>query len=171
MVYWDYSAMKVLTLEYVPGLCWNYPVYRFDWLKCSGINFSNWLVQLGVKINKLDTLAARGYNRSRIASRAIEAYLIQVNNNTAKLLFKSVSFSFWFETYVYALAVLDTQNGLLSCGSTPRESCNWCRWINHILWLWHDGRDKNIYSEEIAWSLLFCIWKRCKKGNFFPFPG
>lgn len=43
--------MKVLTLEYVPG----------------------------IKINKLDALAARGYNRSRIASRAIEAYLIQVN--------------------------------------------------------------------------------------------
>lgn len=33
---------------------------------------------LGIKINKLDALAARGYNRSRIASRAIEAYLIQV---------------------------------------------------------------------------------------------
>ncbi|KAL0744167.1 hypothetical protein Bca4012_085680 [Brassica carinata] len=50
LVYWDYSAMKVLTLEYVPG----------------------------IKINKLDALAARGYNRSRIASRAIEAYLIQI---------------------------------------------------------------------------------------------
>ncbi|ESQ49259.1 hypothetical protein EUTSA_v10020179mg [Eutrema salsugineum] len=50
LVFWDYSAMKVLTLEYVPG----------------------------VKINKLDALAARGYDRSRIASRAIEAYLIQI---------------------------------------------------------------------------------------------
>ncbi|AAF13088.1 unknown protein [Arabidopsis thaliana] len=50
LVYWDYSAMKVLTLEYVPG----------------------------VKINNLDALAARGFNRSRIASRAIEAYLIQI---------------------------------------------------------------------------------------------
>uniref|UniRef100_A0A1J3F5K0 ABC1 atypical kinase-like domain-containing protein n=1 Tax=Noccaea caerulescens TaxID=107243 RepID=A0A1J3F5K0_NOCCA len=50
LVYWDYSAMKVLTLEYVPG----------------------------VKINNLNALAARSYNRSRIASRAIEAYLIQI---------------------------------------------------------------------------------------------
>ncbi|KAL8152243.1 hypothetical protein V2J09_010003 [Rumex salicifolius] len=50
LVYWDYTAIKVLTLEYVPG----------------------------VKINRLDTLDSRGYNRSRIASRSIEAYLIQI---------------------------------------------------------------------------------------------
>ncbi|XP_010551963.1 PREDICTED: uncharacterized protein LOC104822435 [Tarenaya hassleriana] len=50
LVYWEYTASKVLTLEYVPG----------------------------VKINKLDTLDSRGYDRSRIASRAIEAYLIQI---------------------------------------------------------------------------------------------
>ncbi|GAB4825302.1 Protein ACTIVITY OF BC1 COMPLEX KINASE 7, chloroplastic [Ancistrocladus abbreviatus] len=50
LVYWDYTASKVLTLEYVPG----------------------------VKINRLDILDARGYNRSRIASRSIEAYLIQI---------------------------------------------------------------------------------------------
>ncbi|XP_010486338.1 PREDICTED: uncharacterized protein LOC104764496 [Camelina sativa] len=50
LVYWDYSAMKVLTLEYVPG----------------------------IKINNLDALATRSFNRSRIASRAIEAYLIQI---------------------------------------------------------------------------------------------
>ncbi|KAH6788635.1 Protein kinase superfamily protein [Perilla frutescens var. frutescens] len=50
MVYWDYTAMKVLTLEYVPG----------------------------IKINQLDMIDARGYSRSRISSRAIEAYLIQI---------------------------------------------------------------------------------------------
>ncbi|PKI76855.1 protein ACTIVITY OF BC1 COMPLEX KINASE 7, chloroplastic-like [Punica granatum] len=50
LVYWDYTASKVLTLEYVPG----------------------------VKINRLDMLDSRGYDRSRISSRAIEAYLIQI---------------------------------------------------------------------------------------------
>lgn len=50
LVYWDYTAMKVLTLEYAPG----------------------------VKINRLDMLDARGYDRSQISSRAIEGYLIQI---------------------------------------------------------------------------------------------
>ncbi|KAL7583356.1 hypothetical protein Lser_V15G45547 [Lactuca serriola] len=49
-VFWDYTAMKVLTLEYVPG----------------------------IKINNLDAIDKKGYNRSRISSRAIEAYLIQI---------------------------------------------------------------------------------------------
>ncbi|XP_078439015.1 protein kinase superfamily protein [Wolffia australiana] len=49
-VNWDYTSPKVLTLEYVPG----------------------------VKINNLALLDARGYERSLIASRAIEAYLIQI---------------------------------------------------------------------------------------------
>lgn len=50
MVYWDYTATKVLTLEYVPG----------------------------IKINSLDAIEARCFSRSRISSRAIEAYLIQI---------------------------------------------------------------------------------------------
>ncbi|RVW95200.1 Protein activity of BC1 complex kinase 7, chloroplastic [Vitis vinifera] len=50
LVFWDYTATKVLTLEYVPG----------------------------IKINRRDMLDARGFNRSRIASHAIEAYLIQI---------------------------------------------------------------------------------------------
>ncbi|KAL0445068.1 UNVERIFIED_CONTAM: protein ACTIVITY OF BC1 COMPLEX kinase, chloroplastic [Sesamum latifolium] len=50
MVYWDYTATKVLTLEYAPG----------------------------IKINQLDMIDARGYNRANISSRAIEAYLIQI---------------------------------------------------------------------------------------------
>lgn len=50
LVFWDYTATKVLTLEYVPG----------------------------VKINHLDMLDSRGYDRSQISSRAIEAYLIQI---------------------------------------------------------------------------------------------
>ncbi|KAK9152389.1 hypothetical protein Syun_010698 [Stephania yunnanensis] len=50
LVYWDYTDKKVLTLEYVPG----------------------------VKINKLDVIDARGFDRSLISSRAIEAYLIQI---------------------------------------------------------------------------------------------
>ncbi|WCJ37359.1 Protein kinase superfamily protein [Euphorbia peplus] len=50
LVFWDYTATKVLTLEYVPG----------------------------VKINQLDVLDSRGLNRSKISSRAIEAYLIQI---------------------------------------------------------------------------------------------
>ncbi|XP_058115231.1 protein ACTIVITY OF BC1 COMPLEX KINASE 7, chloroplastic [Magnolia sinica] len=50
MVYWDYTAMKVLTLEYAPG----------------------------IKINNVDVIDAQGYNRSQISSHAIEAYLIQI---------------------------------------------------------------------------------------------
>ncbi|KAJ9169921.1 hypothetical protein P3X46_018064 [Hevea brasiliensis] len=50
LVFWDYTATKVLTLEYVPG----------------------------VKINQLDMLDSRGYNRSRISARSVEAYLIQI---------------------------------------------------------------------------------------------
>ncbi|KAM7264378.1 hypothetical protein ACFE04_002061 [Oxalis oulophora] len=50
MVFWDYTAKKVLTLEYVPG----------------------------VKINQLDSLDSKGFSRSQIASRSIEAYLIQI---------------------------------------------------------------------------------------------
>ncbi|KAL2938631.1 Protein ACTIVITY OF BC1 COMPLEX KINASE 7 chloroplastic [Bienertia sinuspersici] len=50
VIHWDYTALKVLTLEYVPG----------------------------IKINNLDKLDGRGYNRARIASRAIEGYLIQI---------------------------------------------------------------------------------------------
>lgn len=50
LVYWDYTASKVLTLEYAPG----------------------------IKINNLDVIDAHGYNRSQISSRAIESYLIQI---------------------------------------------------------------------------------------------
>ncbi|KAH7533512.1 hypothetical protein FEM48_Zijuj04G0138800 [Ziziphus jujuba var. spinosa] len=50
MVFWEYTATKVLTLEYVPG----------------------------IKINRLEMLDVRGYSRSRISSRAVEAYLIQI---------------------------------------------------------------------------------------------
>ncbi|KAK2986456.1 hypothetical protein RJ640_011894 [Escallonia rubra] len=50
LVFWDYTASKVLTLEYVPG----------------------------IKINSLDIIDARGFSRSQISSRAIEAYLIQI---------------------------------------------------------------------------------------------
>ncbi|KAJ1415591.1 UbiB domain [Sesbania bispinosa] len=50
LVYWDYTALKVLTLEYIPG----------------------------IKINQVDTLTSRGYDRVRISSRATEAYLIQI---------------------------------------------------------------------------------------------
>ncbi|KVI02093.1 Protein kinase-like domain-containing protein, partial [Cynara cardunculus var. scolymus] len=49
-VFWDYTANKVLTLEYVPG----------------------------IKINELDAIDERGYNRSQISSNAMEAYLIQI---------------------------------------------------------------------------------------------
>ncbi|KAL4581448.1 hypothetical protein LXL04_017663 [Taraxacum kok-saghyz] len=49
-VFWDYTAVKVLTLEYVPG----------------------------IKINNLEAIDKRGYSRSQISSRAIEAYLIQI---------------------------------------------------------------------------------------------
>ncbi|CAA0808407.1 Protein kinase superfamily protein [Striga hermonthica] len=38
---------------------------------------ASWLRE-SVKINQLDTIDARGYNRSNISSRAIEAYLIQI---------------------------------------------------------------------------------------------
>ncbi|KAK4781969.1 hypothetical protein SAY86_016071 [Trapa natans] len=50
IVHWDYTSAKVLTLEYVPG----------------------------VKISEMEILDSRGYDRSRISSRAVEAYLIQI---------------------------------------------------------------------------------------------
>ncbi|KAJ4975761.1 hypothetical protein NE237_000867 [Protea cynaroides] len=50
LVFWDYTATKVLTLEYVPG----------------------------IKINNLYVLDEQGFDRSQISSRAIEAYLIQI---------------------------------------------------------------------------------------------
>ncbi|XP_065018581.1 protein ACTIVITY OF BC1 COMPLEX KINASE 7, chloroplastic-like [Musa acuminata AAA Group] len=50
LIRWDYTSMKVLTLEYVPG----------------------------TKINNLDQIDALGYSRSLTASRAIESYLIQI---------------------------------------------------------------------------------------------
>ncbi|XP_042426895.1 protein ACTIVITY OF BC1 COMPLEX KINASE 7, chloroplastic-like isoform X1 [Zingiber officinale] len=50
LIRWDYTTMKVLTMEYVPG----------------------------TKINNLEQIDARGYSRSIIASRAIESYLIQI---------------------------------------------------------------------------------------------
>ncbi|XP_057955175.1 protein ACTIVITY OF BC1 COMPLEX KINASE 7, chloroplastic isoform X1 [Malania oleifera] len=50
LVFWDYTALKVLTLEYVPG----------------------------IKINQVNLINARGYSSSRISSCAIEAYLIQI---------------------------------------------------------------------------------------------
>ncbi|KAD3066630.1 hypothetical protein E3N88_34510 [Mikania micrantha] len=49
-VFWDYTATKVLTMEFVPG----------------------------IKINNLEAIKERGYNRSRISSHAIESYLIQI---------------------------------------------------------------------------------------------
>ena len=35
----------------------------------------------GIKINRRDMLDAQGFNRSRISSHAIEAYLIQVKGH------------------------------------------------------------------------------------------
>ncbi|KAI6694527.1 hypothetical protein NL676_022237 [Syzygium grande] len=62
LVYWDYTALKVLTLEYVPG----------------------------VKIDQLNLLDSRGFDRSRISSRAIEAYLIQILKTDAKKVMQSL---------------------------------------------------------------------------------
>ncbi|KAL5798126.1 hypothetical protein ACOSQ2_002946 [Xanthoceras sorbifolium] len=50
LVYWDYTASKVLTLEYVPG----------------------------IKINDSDELDLRGFSRAQVSSRIVEAYLIQI---------------------------------------------------------------------------------------------
>lgn len=59
--------------------CYNYTHY----INCKKSVCDNWrhvilLLCAGVKINSLDMLDSRGYDRSRISSRAIEAYLIQV---------------------------------------------------------------------------------------------
>ncbi|KAJ0113551.1 hypothetical protein Patl1_01815 [Pistacia atlantica] len=66
LVFWDYTATKVLTLEYVPGFTLN---------QCFVLSVTN---VSGIKINELDALDLRGFTRSQIASRAIEAYLIQI---------------------------------------------------------------------------------------------
>ncbi|TXG55552.1 hypothetical protein EZV62_020808 [Acer yangbiense] len=50
LVHWDYTASKVLTMEYVPG----------------------------IKINELDALDLRGFSRAQISSHIVEAYLIQI---------------------------------------------------------------------------------------------
>lgn len=50
LVHWDYTATKVLTLEYVPG----------------------------IKVNQLDKINEKGFNRSQISSHVVEAYLIQI---------------------------------------------------------------------------------------------
>ncbi|GER33556.1 protein kinase superfamily protein [Striga asiatica] len=47
---------------------------NIKWVRVPVKNFD----QHGVKINQLDMIDARGYNRSNISSRAIEAYLIQI---------------------------------------------------------------------------------------------
>uniref|UniRef100_A0A0D6QZN2 ABC1 atypical kinase-like domain-containing protein n=1 Tax=Araucaria cunninghamii TaxID=56994 RepID=A0A0D6QZN2_ARACU len=52
-IYWDYTTVKVLTMEYVPG----------------------------IKINNVDLLDAGNYDRSLIARRSIESYLIQILKN------------------------------------------------------------------------------------------
>uniref|UniRef100_A0A7C9DQL2 ABC1 atypical kinase-like domain-containing protein n=4 Tax=Opuntia streptacantha TaxID=393608 RepID=A0A7C9DQL2_OPUST len=50
LVYWDYTTTNVLVLEYLPG----------------------------IKINQLDKMNLRRCNRSLVAKRIVEAYLIQV---------------------------------------------------------------------------------------------
>ncbi|KDO50943.1 hypothetical protein CISIN_1g006291mg [Citrus sinensis] len=50
LVFWDYTASMVLTMEYVPG----------------------------ININELEALDFHGYSRSQISSRAVEAFLIQM---------------------------------------------------------------------------------------------
>ncbi|KAK2648095.1 hypothetical protein Ddye_015584 [Dipteronia dyeriana] len=50
LVHWDYTASKVLTMEYVPG----------------------------IKINELKALDLQGFSRAQISSRIVEAYLIQI---------------------------------------------------------------------------------------------
>ncbi|KAL6537997.1 Protein ACTIVITY OF BC1 COMPLEX KINASE 7, chloroplastic [Orobanche gracilis] len=52
-VFWDYTTMKVLTLDVQL------------WYPC-------------IKINQLDVIDKRGYSRSRISSHAIEGFLIQI---------------------------------------------------------------------------------------------
>lgn len=41
---------------------------------------SDFIPGTGIKIDQVDTLTSRGYDRLRISSRAIEAYLIQVHH-------------------------------------------------------------------------------------------
>lgn len=93
-MFWDYTATKVLTLEYVPGFHQNYThaccsssctpcLMSFKYMSISIDRFCclHFSVHIaGVKINNLDMIDARGFNRSRISSRSIEAYLIQVKN-------------------------------------------------------------------------------------------
>ncbi|KAI9176622.1 hypothetical protein LWI28_005150 [Acer negundo] len=50
LMHWDYTASKVLTMEYVTG----------------------------IKINELDALDLRGFSRAQISSRIVKAYLIQI---------------------------------------------------------------------------------------------
>jgi len=38
-----------------------------------------YFLKIGIKINEVDMLTSRGYDRLRISSRTIEAYLIQVH--------------------------------------------------------------------------------------------
>lgn len=124
----------------------------------------------GIKINQVDTLTSRGYDRLRISSRAIEAYLIQVST-----LFLSESVSnIWCWIYssdrfiaiflLIFVCVTDIENRFLSRWSTSWKSCYWCWWINYLLRLWHDGGDKIFHPWEIARTVLFRLWEGCQKG-------
>ncbi|KAL6561229.1 Protein ACTIVITY OF BC1 COMPLEX KINASE 7, chloroplastic [Orobanche minor] len=94
-VFWDYTATKVLTLEYVPGtvlICFEEVLrcpHEYEYRICmyihKWIHNKNHLLQhatmvpiWGIKINQLDVIDKRGYSRSGISSRAIEAFLIQI---------------------------------------------------------------------------------------------
>lgn len=127
---------------------------------------------VGVKITQLDVLDSKGFNRSRIASRAIEAYLIQVYSNYAsRWLVNTINFYLLFYLYNHLTNFefikwnSDFENRFLSCGPSSWKSRCWCGWSYHLLWLWNDGRHQILYSSEIARSFLCSLWERCKKGS------
>lgn len=109
----------------------------------------------------------RGYSRSRISSRAIEAYLIQVI--VFLICFLSSLFPVLNITDCIFYSVSDTKDWFLSRWSASGKSCYWCRWSPHILWLWYDGRNQEFYERATIRSFLFRLWEGCKKGLVFSF--
>jgi hypothetical protein len=118
------------------------------------------LLWIGIKINQVDMLDSRGYNRIQIASQAIEAYLIQVKTLFLPYHTMSCMPLILISVFQFPASISsDTWNWFLSCRSSSWKSFYWCGWSStHLLWFWNDGRNKIFHSGETASTFLCCLW-------------
>jgi hypothetical protein len=76
------------------------------------------LILSGIKINDLALLDAGGFDRSLIASRAIEAYLIQVVTQINFNAFQAYVFDIFVKMLPAEHLFADSEDWVLSCGPT-----------------------------------------------------